>query len=370
MWCGWACPQTLFLEHVYRRVERWIDGDSVARKALESSPWTTGKIYKRILKHILFIGLSLAIAHLFLSYFVSIPQLWTWIATSPLQNWKAFVFVMIVSAALYANFAWFREQLCLIICPYGRLQSALVDEHSINVAYDYNRGNPPGPARDPNAGDCIDCRRCVQVCPTGIDIRQGLQLECIACTACIDACDEIMTKVKRPQGLIRYVSEEQLEGRKTQWIRPRTILYSILLFLGMSVAGYSLMQLQPIVFTATRMAGAPYIITETGVRNQYQVRLVNKTNQDKRFFFTASAVDDSLPLAVASAADGILVRPLGEVVTPVIVSVSAADFPGRFPIRIEVHNKESTSVWSREVDFLGPDRDLLRQRIFPTAPNE
>lgn len=363
IWCGWACPQTLFLEHVYRKVERWIDGDAVARRALEKAPWTPEKTARRILKHGIFVLLSLAIAHIFLAYFISIPQLWSWMLVAPSEHWKAFLFVMVISLILYVNFAWFREQLCLIICPYGRLQSALVDEHSVNVAYDYRRGDPPGPVRDANAGDCIDCRRCVQVCPTGIDIRQGLQLECIACTACMDACDEIMDKVKRPRGLIRYASEENLEGRGNRLVRPRTILYTALLLLGMSVAGYSLMQVQPVVFTATRMAGAPYFITDSGVRNQYQVRIVNKTDEARRFFFQVNAVGEPLSLRFHSTQDGVLVQPLGEVITTVVVTVDATDFQGRFPLQIWISDDRNSVELARTVDFLGPDPGLLRARL-------
>jgi len=162
VWCGWACPQTVFLEHVFRRVERWIEGDATARKRLDAAPMTGDKLFKRVLKHGIFLVLACIIAHFFLAYFVSIPQLWDWMRHSPLEHWKAFVFVFAATGLLYLNFSWFREQLCIVICPYGRFQSALIDDDSLNVAYDYNRGNPPGPVKDEDAGDCIACRRCIQ----------------------------------------------------------------------------------------------------------------------------------------------------------------------------------------------------------------
>jgi cytochrome c oxidase accessory protein FixG len=275
VWCGWACPQTIFLEHVFRRIERWIEGDAAARRKLDNAPISGEKLFKRGLKFLIYLILSAAIAHIFLSYFISIPQLWEWLQTSPTEHWKAFVFVSAFTVAMFLNFTWFREQLCIVICPYGRFQSALIDDDTLNVAYDYARGNPPGHVKDEAAGDCIDCRRCIQVCPTGIDIRNGLQLECIGCAACVDACDEIMDKVKRPRGLIRYASDRNLEGHRARFIRPRTILYTGLMLIGIAVAGLAFSSVKPAVAMATRMPGVPFYVTDTHVRNQYQIRLIN-----------------------------------------------------------------------------------------------
>ena len=225
LWCGWACPQTVFLEHVYRRIERWIEGDATHRRRLDQQAWDFHKLSKRGLKQVIFAFISLIIAHLFLAYFISIPQLYVWMTSNPKEHWGTFVFVFVASGLIYFNFAWFREQLCLVICPYGRLQSALIDDDSIIIGYDEARGEPRGKATITGIGDCIDCTRCVQVCPTGIDIRQGLQIECIGCSNCIDACDAIMTKLNRPQGLIRYDSQNGLAGKKKRILRPRIILY-------------------------------------------------------------------------------------------------------------------------------------------------
>ena len=360
IWCGWACPQTVFLEHVFRRIERWIEGDGAARRRLDAAPMTPHKLGLRVLKHGIFLLLATIIAHFFLAYFISIPQLWLWMRTSPLEHWSAFVFVFVASGLIYFNFAWFREQLCIMICPYGRMQSALIDDDTLNVAYDYQRGNPPGPAKDPTAGDCVDCRRCVQVCPTGIDIRQGLQLECVGCASCMDACDEIMDKLKRPRGLIRYASDRNLEGHKTRWLRPRTFLYTALLFLGISVAGFAFQSVEPAVAMATRMPGAPFYVTDTHIRNQYQIRLVNKANANLTFTVTAHAAEGAHTLETAGMEGGSELAPMDEQNATFVVQVPRAEFDGAFPLILEIQAQPGNILLSREVEFLGPDPKLLR----------
>jgi len=358
VWCGWTCPQTVYLEHVFRRIERLIDGDAPARKKLAAAPLSTSKVIKRAVKHTLFFISSALIAHIFLSYFVSLPALWGMMTHSPLEHWSSFLFVFIASAILYVNFAWFREHLCIIICPYGRFQSALIDDHSYNVAYDYNRGDPPGKVRDPNAGDCIDCNRCVQVCPTGIDIRQGLQLECVGCANCIDACDEIMDKVKRPRGLIRYASEQQLKGGTTKLIRPRTILYTVLLLIGMTVATFAFRSVEPISATAIRMTGAPFFVTDETVRNQFQLRLVNKDDQTLSYTVTAEALDGT-PIIYQAITDTTPLVPMEELTRTFVVEVPRADFNGKFPLQLTFTAQPGDITVVREVEFLGPDPALL-----------
>ncbi|MCC5834038.1 MAG: cytochrome c oxidase accessory protein CcoG [Opitutales bacterium] len=360
VWCGWACPQTVFLEHVYRRVERWIDGDAPNRRKLDKAFWSPGKIVRRLLKHAIFIVFSALIAHVFLAYFVSIPELWSWMRQSPFEHWSSFLFVGIITLTLYANFAWFREQLCIVICPYGRMQSALVDEHTLNIAYDYQRGEPPGPVSDPNAGDCIDCRRCVQVCPTGIDIRQGLQLECVGCANCIDACDQIMDRVNRPRGLIRYASEEELEGRRTRWLRPRAYLYTGLLLLGISVAGFAFSTVKPISAQVTRMTGSAFYISEDSIRNQYRVNLLNKSTQAQTFRIE--------PVVAAEWADAVVVErqswelgPSEERSVTWVVRVPLETYTGGFPLEIQVTAEPGGWQVKRELNFVGPDPSLLQQ---------
>ncbi len=354
VWCGWACPQTVFLEHVYRRIERVIEGDAVARRRLDQAPWTSGKIFKRGAKQVAFVVASALVAHLFLSYFVSLPQLWTMMHEAPREHWSAFVFTGIFTAALYFNFAWFREQLCLIICPYGRLQSVLVDDHTLAIGYDTTRGEPRGKVGPPDAGACIDCNRCVQVCPTGIDIRQGLQIECIACAACVDACDEVMTKLERPKGLVRYDSQAGFTGGRTRWFRPRIVIYGILLAVGASVATWAVSGVRPANFGITRMLGAPYFIETTSIRNQYLVRVVNKRDVAARFLLTLES--DGVPATMIGMEGTVEVGPLAEVVRPLIVETPRAGFPGMFTIRIKATDEAGTFSIVREIEFVGPDR--------------
>ncbi len=360
VWCGWACPQTIFLEHVFRRIERWIEGDATARRKLDDAPISGEKIFKRGLKFFIYFILSAAIAHIFLSYFISIPQLWEWLQTSPLQHWKAFLFVAAFTAIMFVNFTWFREQLCIVICPYGRFQSALIDDDTLNVAYDYGRGNPPGHVKDESAGDCIDCRRCIQVCPTGIDIRNGLQLECIGCAACMDACDEIMDKVKRPRGLIRYASDRNLEGLKSRFIRPRTILYTGLLLIGMAVAGFAFTSVEPVTAMATRMPGVPFYVTDTHVRNQYQIRLINKDTQPLDFTVVAKARDRDINLETSGLSGGNRLEPMQEINTTYVVQIPREAFTGAFPLEILILAEPGNIQVLQEVEFLGPDPRLLK----------
>jgi len=359
IWCGWACPQTIFLEHVYRRLERWIEGDATKRRQLDEQIWDSGKIAKRAVKHGLFVFISAVIAHLFLAYFISIPELYLWMSSNPTEHWGSFVFVFITTAIIYFNFSWFREQLCLVICPYGRLQSALIDDDSVIIGYDENRGEPRGPAKKEGFGDCIDCTRCVQVCPTGIDIRQGLQMECIGCANCIDACDTIMTKLHRPKGLIRYDSQNGLAGKPRRIIRPRVFIYAALMLLGATAFTLSALQLHSANMNIVRMSGAPYFITDTAVRNQYMVRVINKTNEAKTY--TLSALAENQTYLMEGNEAGITVPPMGEEIRPVIITISHENYQGRFPIEFSLISPKSESILSREAEFLGPDPRLLKQ---------
>jgi cytochrome c oxidase accessory protein FixG len=356
VWCGWACPQTVFLEHVFRRVERWIEGDAVARRRLDSAPWTQEKILKRAGKHVAFLLLAAVITHLLLAYFVSLPGLWEMMKAAPAEHWSAFVFVGLATGVLYFNFAWFREQLCLVICPYGRLQSVLIDDHSQVIGYDAKRGEPRGKPGVAKAGACIDCNRCVQVCPTGIDIRQGLQIECIACAACIDACDTVMDKLERPRGLVRYDSTAGFAGGKTRWLRPRLMVYAVLLAAGASVATWALTTVRPASLGVTRLGGAPYFIDATKVRNQFLVRLVNKHDVPESFRITTEGGvlhQDGFEQVVTLA-------PLGEEVRPLVLSVQRAAYTGPFHFAVVVKPESGGYELRREVEFTGPNAALLK----------
>ena len=353
LWCGWACPQTVFLDHVYRRIERWVDGDAFERKKLAESPWSPKKGFKRVLKHGLYIVISALLAHLFLAYYVSIPAVWAMMKDAPTDNWGTFVFIAVATGAVYFNFAWFREQLCVVLCPYGRLQSVLTDDNTLVIGYDAARGEPRGRPDVPNAGACIDCDRCVRVCPTGIDIRHGLQLECIGCAACVDACDEVMSRLDRPKGLIRYDSLNGLSRKRTRWIRPRTILYSVLLVIGITVATWNISGIRPAVLSATRMIGAPYFMDGQTLRNQYLIRVINKRSSAADLIVTC----EGLPAgATTQGLDGsVAVAALGEEVRPLIVQMPRARFGVPFAFTVSVRDKARSFKITRSMEFLGPD---------------
>jgi cytochrome c oxidase accessory protein FixG len=355
IWCGWACPQTVFLDHVFRRIERWIDGDALARRRLEDAPWTAGKALRRVMKHGIFFLLAALIAHVFISYFVSIPVLYGMMKHSPVENWGLFVFVFGMTSALYFDFAWFREQFCIVLCPYGRLQSVLIDDNSIVIGYDEKRGEPRGKAGT-TSGDCVDCRRCVQVCPTGIDIRQGLQLECIGCEACIDACDEVMVRLKRKKGLIRHDSLNALAGRASRFLRPRLYLYLFFALVGASVFFFATTQVRPVILSVLRMQGAPYIRNEETVRNNFLLRLANKRSTAETYRIDVTSDHPRLETA------GVTAQPLSlqageEAQEPLILSVPDKDFRGQFDVTVRVIGPNGAVESERTVPFLGPFRD-------------
>jgi cytochrome c oxidase accessory protein FixG len=360
IWCGWACPHSVFLEQVFRPIERLIEGNSIDRKKLDRQEWNGEKVAKRGLKLGIYVVIAALIAHLFLAYFVSIPELYRWMTSSPKEHWGAFVFMAVATGIIFLNFAWFREQLCLVICPYGRLQSALIDDDSIIIGYDEGRGEPRGPTKREGVGDCIDCLRCVQVCPTGIDIRQGLQMECIGCANCIDACDTIMTKLNRPKGLVRYDSQAGLSGRKRRYIRPRIFIYGALMLVGAGAFTLSAMQLRSANMNIVRMTGAPYFITDTTVRNQYMVRVINKTTETKTYRIQTLA--EGQIFTMEGNEEGIVVEPLGEEVRPVIISIARENYLGQFPLKLSLMSPDgSTAIITREAEFLGPNAALLKQ---------
>lgn len=367
VWCGWACPHTVFLDHVFRRIERWTEGDAVRRRVLREAPLSLGKVVRVAVKHGLYVLAAASITHLLLAYFVSLPEVWAMMRTEPSRHWGAFVFMVVATGALYFNFAWFREQLCIVICPYGRIQSALIDDHSLVIGYDAARGEPRGKSKagagdaalPQTAGDCVDCNRCVQVCPTGIDIRQGLQMECVGCTACIDACDDVMSRLHRPRGLIRYDSQKALTGGRTQWVRPRTWLYFGLLLVGAVVATWALSTVRPASLGVTRMVGAPYVIDETTVRNQYLVRLVNKRNTPARFTLAISGAPAELRVV---GFDGeVEVGGMGEMVHPLVLQQPRAEYNGPFHFVVVVRDTAGNFQLTRAVEFLGPEARLLRE---------
>lgn len=357
VWCGWTCPYTVFLEHVYRRVERWIDGDGPARRQLDKAPWSVSKIARRLFKHGIFIGISAVIAHIFLSYFVSLKALYAMMHESPVAHARAFGVVAFLTGCLYFSFGWFREQFCIILCPYGRLQSALTDDHSVVIGYDKVRGEPRGKGTvEKPAGDCVDCRRCVQVCPTGIDIRNGLQLECIGCAACIDACDDIMTKLHRPKGLVKYASHVALKGGKTRFVRARTVFYSFMLVAGAVAFAVAASRIAPFRASVVRMGGASFYLDGEVVRNQFQLRLINKRNDVSTY--QLELVGEGLPagLKAADAGQKITLQAMGEELKTLVVTLPKAEYKGPVKFQVKVTDVvHGGSVETRVMEYLGPD---------------
>ena len=282
IWCGWACPQTIFMEMVFRKVEYLIEGDAQKQRKLDASPLTAEKVFKKSLKHLCFLAISFIIANTFLAYIISTDALIEIIKQPVLQHLTGFISITIFTLMFYGVFAYLREIVCTVICPYGRLQGVLLDNQSMIVGYDYRRGEPRAKVRKGEEhlhGDCVDCNLCVQVCPTGIDIRQGTQLECINCTACIDACDMVMTKLNRPERLIGFKSEEEITTGKPFKLNRRVYAYSAILLVMITVLTVLLIRRTDVETTLLRAGGTLYQLREDGtVSNLYNAEIINKTN--------------------------------------------------------------------------------------------
>ena len=281
LFCGWVCPQTIFLEMVFRKIEYWIEGDANKQKILKASPMTGKKFFKKSSKQIIFFTISFLIANTFLSYIIGVDKLYQYILETPTQHFGTFTAVVIFSGVFYFVFAYFREQACVLVCPYGRLQGVMLDKNSVVIHYDYKRGEPRGKIKrneERKLRDCIDCGLCVDVCPTGIDIRNGTQLECVNCTACIDACDHVMDKIKRPRGLIRYASKTQIETGKQPLFTPRAIGYTVVLILLTALISYLLITRSNLDIDILRTPGLIFQEQPGGkISNIYDLRIVNKT---------------------------------------------------------------------------------------------
>ncbi len=301
IFCGWICPQTIFMEMVFRKIEYWIDGDAGQQRKLATAPWTGKKLFKRALKYVIFFAIAVLIANTFLSYVIGVDEVKK-IITEPISmHTGGFVAMLIFSGIFFFVFAYMREQVCLVVCPYGRLQGVMLVPDSIVVHYDYVRGEPRGKIQkspsvvgsvplasaQPTAtkGDCVDCKLCVHVCPTGIDIRNGTQLECVNCTACMDACDDVMVKVNRPKGLIRYDSETGIQASRNPEYKRKIFTTRVWAYTGVLVA---LIALQTFLFAIRsevetvilRTTGQLFQKVEGGYTNLYNYEVINKTAQD------------------------------------------------------------------------------------------
>jgi cytochrome c oxidase accessory protein FixG len=281
VFCGFACPQTIFMEMLFRRIEYWIDGDAGHQKALKRAPWHLEKISKRSLKYALFFILSFIISNTFLAYIIGADKVLAYTHEPLSKNVGVLTSLLVFSGVFFFVYAWFREQVCLIVCPYGRMQGVLLDSQSVIVAYDYMRGEPRkkfSKKVSDDRGDCIDCRQCVKVCPMGLDIRNGVQLECTNCTACIDACDTIMDAVKKPRGLIRFDSEKGIAEKRRLRVTARMIAYSAVLVLLLGVEAALVLTRSDYEATILRAKGLLYQErSHNQVSNLYSIKLVNKT---------------------------------------------------------------------------------------------
>lgn len=282
VWCGWACPQTLFMEMVFRKIEYWIEGDANQQRKLAAMPWNGQKVWKRGFKYLIFLAISLLISHTVMAYLIGWEKTVEIVSQSPSEHLSGFIGLIAFTGIFMFVFAYFREQACTIVCPYGRLQGVLLDNSSIVVIYDWLRGEPRAKLKKaapaPDKGDCIDCKLCVQVCPTGIDIRNGTQMECVNCTACIDACDDVMDKINKPRGLIRFDSQQGVKEGKSFRFNGRMAAYTAVLTILVLAFASLLLTRQDISATLTKVRGTTYQQDDQGmVSNIYQLQTINKT---------------------------------------------------------------------------------------------
>lgn len=292
VWCGWACPQTVFIQSIFAKIETMVEGKARQRRELDRMPMNFNKLLKKITKWTLFTIVSLHITHTFVGYFVGPRELFYMTIQNPANNFGVFLSVMIATSIILMDFGWFREQFCIIACPYGRIQSVMMDENSLVIAYDNSRGEPrrAPELKKEEEGDCINCYACVKVCPTGIDIRRGTQLECIACTNCIDACDEIMTKVSKPTGLIRYSSENELRGKTHTFFTLRSLIYGIIFLVFISIFISFLYRSTSLTFQIYRGIESPFQVVSNAdgtktVLNHFTLKITHQGDKHHELLF-------------------------------------------------------------------------------------
>lgn len=349
-WCGWACPQTVYLEFLFRPIERLFEGNRESQLRMDRQGWTG----RRLAKNAVFLLVSVLLGNAFLSYFVGTDRLVEWVRHSPLERPEPFLVMGVVSLLTFIDFAYFREQMCTLVCPYARLQSVLLDRRSLIVGYDVQRGEPKSRGKPkPGSGDCIDCAACVRACPTGIDIRDGLQLECVACAQCIDACDSIMEKVGKAPGLIRYGAQESLEtGTPSRVIRVRVFIYAGIFVLLLSALVFATLAQASADVIVLRGLGAPFGLQEGKVVNQLRVKVQNRSTTPARYHIElldapdATWVAPELPLEVQAGAQRS---------TSVFILVAPETLSsGKRPIRLRVSDGSGFDrVFGAQL--LGPD---------------
>lgn len=361
IFCGWVCPQTIFMEMVFRRIEYWIEGDRGAQIRLNKQSWDTEKIRKKGIKWFLFFVISFLIANVFLAYLIGSDQLFLMIKNGPLNHLSTFISLIIFTGIFYFVFVWFREQVCLIACPYGRLQGVLLDEKSIVVAYDYKRGegengrskfkkNESRP--DKGFGDCIDCSQCVNVCPTGIDIRNGTQLECVNCTACIDACDHMMQSVQLPEGLIRYASEDEISKKQKFQFTNRMKGYSAVLFILIGVLTGLLFLRSDVEAKVLRLPGQLFEHKGDHISNVYTYKIANKTARD--FDEVIFKIIEPKGKVILVGNEFIKIKKEEMVQGTLFIEIPQATLKGdKIEVQLEVYNKGEL-IDQTKTNFLGP----------------
>ena len=355
VWCGYVCPQTVFMEGVIRKIERWIEGPRNQRIRRNLGPWTFDKAWRKALKHILFIGAALVFTHTFLSYFIPARELSSALRAGPAAHPIAFFWTMFWTAVLYFDFAWFREQTCLIICPYGRLQSTLVDPDTIIIGYDEKRGEPRAKGID-EGGHCVDCYRCVEVCPTGIDIRNGLQMECVGCANCIDACDEVMLKIGKSEGLVRYDSQRAFETGVRRFRRPRVWIYLAMGLVGLAAFSLRVSGRTSFQANALRSAGMPFTIEAGKLRNVNTVHVQNKTGETRRYRLQPApeTMTEQPELEFIVPQPEVELDSFESAKLPVFVDLDRASYSGGFELFLTVTDVDSGEERRLKIRFRGP----------------
>ncbi|MBT8243787.1 MAG: cytochrome c oxidase accessory protein CcoG [Winogradskyella sp.] len=363
IFCGWICPQTIFMEMVFRRIEFWIDGDRNKQRKLARQKWNKEKIRKRVTKWFIFLIISFLIANVFLAYLISGDKLIKYVVEGPFEHLGTLIPLLIFTGVFYFVFAWFREQVCIIACPYGRLQGVLLDTKSIVVAYDHKRGEGENGRKSFRKnedreglghGDCIDCLQCVHVCPTGIDIRNGTQLECVNCTACIDECDTIMEKINLPKGLIRYASEENIENKTKFKLTARLKGYIAVLTILTGVLMGMLALRNDVEANILRLPGQLYEQKgENIISNVYTYKLVNKTSEDiKNISFKIRNVEGKINLV--SNADNLTLKAQDIAEGTLFIELNRSDLSGdKNNFTIDVYS-DDTLIETTSIGFLGP----------------
>lgn len=355
VWCGWGCPQTVFLEGVYRPIERFFEGGREQRIKNDAAPLSAKKVFLRLAKYAVYLVISVNIAHAAAAIFVGPREFLAMIMEGPADHGTAFFLVMGFTAVLMFNFTWFREQFCVVLCPYGRLQSVLHDKDSVTVSYFEKRGEPRGKmAKTGEAprGDCVDCHRCVAVCPTGIDIRNGLQMECLACLQCVDACDDIMTKVKRPTGLISFASHNEQHGLPRRSIRPRTILYTALSLVALTTLGVSLARRTPFESNVIRTKGSnPFVVDGEVIRNPFEIHLFNKNPEAAKFKLE---ITGPVPVDVVFGQPEPELASLTDTRVPVMVTIKKELVKGPLELTLQITDEHSGVVKQQPLKFLSP----------------